>query len=217
MRKYPWLLAVLLSAATALAACTAAVAPAVDPADIQSTVDAVLTANAPVPTSASLEPTAVSGPSFEAAAYRYAVAGFEFDYPAGWAVGPIEQQSRGGITAFTSWERPTDVLPNETPAGETRMDAVVQLWDPKGDLEAFVEQRSTAWDASGIAVTPQEEWTLADGRPAKSFLLQASNGAQSYVFFTTLGDKYLVLSGEGDLALLAEIAHTVRPTPLDVY
>jgi hypothetical protein len=189
----------------------------VDPADIQSTVDAVLTDNAPVPTAASLEPTSVPGLSFEAVAFTDAVAGFEFDYPVGWVVGPVEQQSRGGITAFTSWDRPTDVLPNETPAGETRMDAVVQLWDPKGDLEAFVEQRSKAWDASGIVVTPQEEWTLADGRPAKSFLLQASNGAQSYIFFTTLGDKYLVLSGEGDLALLAEIAHTVRPTPLDVY
>lgn len=196
-----------------LTACTAAPST-IDPADIQATVDAVLTAEAPEPTNVPPEPTAVPGPSFEAVTYSDDVAGFEFDYPAGWAVGPVEQHSRGGITAFTSWDRPTDVLPDGTPPGETRMDVVVQLWDPKGDLEAFIGQRMTGWEASGIAVTPQDEWTLADGRLAKAFVLQGSDGAQSYVFLTTLGEKYLVLSGEGDLDLLTEIAHTVRPTPL---
>src|SRR3972149_2736945 len=71
---------------------------------------------------------AVPGPSFQPTAYGNETAGFEFDHPAGWAGGPIEQHSRGGITAFTSWDRPTDVLPGETPAGETRMDGVVHAW-----------------------------------------------------------------------------------------
>lgn len=198
---------------TLLTACTAA-PPTIDPAGIQATVDAVLTAEAPVATETQPEPTAVPGPSFESLTYSDAVAGFEFDYPAGWAVGPVEQQSRAGITAFTSWDRPTDVLPDATPPGGTRMDVVVQLWDPGGDLEAFVAQRMTAWAGSGITVTPQDEWNLVDGRLAKAFVLHGSEGAQGFVFLTTLGDKYLVLSGEGDLALLAEIAHTVRPGPL---
>jgi hypothetical protein len=161
------------------------------------------------------EPTATApaGPSFEAVTYRDETSGFEFDHPAGWFVGPFEQYSRGGITAFTSWERPTDVFPDETPPGETRLDATVQLWDPKGDLPAFVEQRMTAWDASGIGVQSQEEWALSDGRPARAFIVAGSDGAQGYFFFTTLGEDYLVLSGSGDLALLAEIAHTVRPLP----
>src|SRR3972149_5573410 len=53
--------------------------------------------------------------------------------------------SPGGITAFTSWSRPIDTFPNETPPGETRLDVTVQLWDPTGDLEAFLEQRFLAW------------------------------------------------------------------------
>jgi hypothetical protein len=159
------------------------------------------------------EPTATvpAGPSFEAVTYRDETSGFEFDYPAGWFVGPVEQQSRGGIIAFTSWERPTDVFPDETPPGETRFDVTVQLWDPKGDLPAFVEQRMTAWDASGIGIQSQDEWTLSDGRPARAFIVAGPDGAQGYFFFTTIGEDYLVLSGSGDLALLAEIAHTVRP------
>jgi len=159
------------------------------------------------------EPTATvpAGPSFEAVTYRDGTSGFEFDYPAGWIVGPVEQYSRGGITAFTSWDRPADVLPDETPAGETRLDATVQLWDPKGDLPAFVEQRMTAWAASSIEVLSQEGWVLSDGRPARAFVVAGSDGAQGYFFFTTLGDNYLVLSGSGDLDLLAEIARTVRP------
>jgi len=206
--------AAVLGGAAALAGCSGAAAPTLDPADIQATVSVLLTANAPAPTTAPPEPTAVPGPSFQATTYRDETAGFEFDHPAGWAVGPIEQHSRGGITAFTSWDRPTDVLPGETPSGETRMDVIVQLWDPQGDLEAFAGQRMAAWDASGTGTTLQEEWALADGRPVKAFVLENVDGSLSYVFLTTLGDKYLVLSGEGDLTLLAEIAYTVRPTPL---
>ena len=56
---------------------------------------------------------------------------------------------------------------------------------------------AVAWDASGIAVISEERWTLEDDRAA------------------AIGDRYLVLSGDGDLALLSEIAHTVRPAPLE--
>lgn len=185
----------------------------------QSTIIAATspaTSIAASPTSTA-EPSATppSAPSFEPATYRNASAGFEFDYPADRAVGPDEQDSRGGITAFSSWPRPIDVLPGETPPGETRLDVTVQLWDPTGDLEAFLEQRRTAWDASGIAVISEERWTLTDGREAAAFVVQGSDGSMGYFFFTTLGNRNLVLSGDGDLALLAEIAHSVRPTPLE--
>lgn len=60
----------------------------------------------------------------------------------------------------------------------------------------------------------EERWTLTDGREAAAFVVQGSDGSMGYFFFTTLGNRYLVLSGDGDLALLAEIAHSVRPTPL---
>jgi hypothetical protein len=206
---------VALSSGLLLAACAT---PTVE-IDVQATVDVVLTEAAPastsVPPETSTETPAPAAPSFEAEVYRDATAGFEFVYPAAWVVGPIQQYSRGGVTPFTSWERPTDVLPDAAPPGETRLDTTVQLWDPTGDLEAFLAQRAGAWDASGIAVLAEERWTLEDGRPGAGFVVEGVDGAQAYFFFTTIGDKYLVLSGEGDLALLAEIAHTVRPIPVE--
>lgn len=173
------------------------------------------TAQPPLPTEPS--PTEAPAPSFEPATYQDDIAGFAFDYPAHWIVGPSQQQSRGGFTAFTSWMRPADILPDETPPGETRMDATVQLWDPKGDLEAFIAQRQTAWEASGVAVLDEKRWSLEDGGTAASFVVEGSDGAQGYFFFTTVDDDYLVLSGSGDLALLAEIAGTVRRTTPSDY
>jgi len=67
------------------------------------------------------------------------------------------------------------------------------------------------YDASGIPVAPQEGWTLGDGRVADSFVLTGADGTLSYAFITTAGDKYLTISGEGNLALVAELAPTVRP------
>jgi hypothetical protein len=171
-------------------------------------VAASATAQSPLPSVPS--PTITPGPSFELATYQDDIAGFALDYPADWIVGPSQEESRGRLTAFTSWTRPADVLPDETPPGETRMDAVVHAWDPKGDLEAFITQRQAAWQASEIAVVDEKRWSLEDGRMAASFVVEGSNGAQGYFFFTTVGDDYLALRGRGDLALLAEIAGTVR-------
>jgi len=220
-RLAPWSV-IVIAAAIALGACSAT--SATEDVDLQATVEWLLTANAPPAAPESTvtpaPPTGAPTLSFEPATYRDPSAGFEFDYPANWTVGPVEQQSRGGITAFTSWSRPTDALPGETPAGETRMDATVQLWDPTGDLNAFVTRfldslaslaSAPANDAIGIAVMSDESLTLSDGRPAAAFVVEGSDGTQTFFFFTTLNDKYLVLSGQGDLALLAEIARTVRP------
>lgn len=214
-RNTPSLLIVLMAVALGLTACGAPP----EEIDVAATVGVMLTevASTPAPAATAAPPTpTVPAPlSFDPALYRNASAGFEFDYPSHWAVGPDEQYSRGGITAFTSWERPTDVLPDATPPGETRLDATVQLWEPTGDLEAFLAQRRGAWDGSGIAVISEESWTLDDGRAAAGFVVEGSDGAQAYFFLTTIGEKYLVLSGDGDLALLAEIAHTVRPIPIE--
>lgn len=163
---------------------------------------------APSPTI--MQPTPTTGISFEPALYRNDTAGFEFDYPAGWTVGPDEIYSRGGITAFTSWERPNDVLPEQTPPGETRLDVTVLLWDPRNDLDAFIDVRMTAWDASGIEVLSRQDLTLENGQAAVIFVTRGIDGAQGFFFFTTLSDRYLVLSGEGDLALLTAIASSVR-------
>src|SRR3990172_4629665 len=88
------------------------------------------TPTAEPPSAAEPSSTPAPAPSFEAVTYRDATNGFELDHPASWVVGPTQQQSRGGITAFTSWDRPIDEPPGMTPPGETRMDVTVQLWDP---------------------------------------------------------------------------------------
>jgi hypothetical protein len=198
-----------------LAACAVPEAEAID---VEATVERILTESAPPAGAPPTElPTveATAPPAPDRSVYQDPSAGIEFEYPSTWVVGPVQQYSRGGITAFTSWDRLADVLPDATPPGGTRMDVTVQLWDPTGDLEAFLAQRHLAWDASGITVLAEDRWTLDDGRPAVSFVVEGIDGEQAHFFFTTIGDRYLVLSGNGDLALLAEIAHTVRPVPTD--
>ena len=213
--KFTMLAAAACLLTLGLAGCKLRGQSSVEPTGPASSAAASATPTAEPPPAAEPSSTPAPAPSFEAVTYRDATNGFELDHPASWLVGPSEQQSRGGITAFTSWQRPTDVFPDETPPGETRMDVTVQLWDPTGDLEAFLEQRHNAWDASGIEVTLEERWTLDDGRAAAAFVVEGSDGAPAYFFFTTTGDRYLVLSGSGDLDLLAEIAHSLRPSPLE--
>jgi len=200
--------AMILSAA--LAGCDQPVGSAVSTPEATNDPTALATAPAPTP---GPSPEAQATTSFEAATYRDEVAGFEFDYPATWTVGPVEQYSRGGITVFTSWARPTDVLPSETPPGETRLDVTVQAWEPVGDLEAFLAVRREAWLASGNVIARESSWAAADGRPAAEFIVEDTAGVEAYFFFTTVGGRYLVLSGSGDLAVLGEIANSVRPIP----
>ena len=198
-----------------LAGCKLRGPSSIEPTGEATSAFASATTTAEPPPAAEPSSTPASTPSFEAVTYRDTTNGFELNHPASWIVGPTQQQSRGGITAFSSWQRPIDELPGSTPPGETRMDVTVQLWDPTGDLDAFLGQRHIAWDASGIAVISEERWTLVDDRAAAAFGVEGPDGAQAYFFFTTIGDRYLVLSSDGDLALLAEIAHSVRPVPLE--
>ncbi len=205
IKRWQMGMAVMAAAAVLLAAC----APSA-PASPTATATEALASPVPDATATSEPTPTIQALSFQPSVYRDEVAGFEFDYPSNWTVGPIEQYSRGGITAFTSWTRPADVLPDETPAGETRLDVTVQLWDPVNDLDAFVQQRMMGLEGSGMIILSQDTWVLSDGRAAKVFVLEANNGYQAFFFFSTIGEKYLVLSGDGDLVLLAEIAGTVR-------
>jgi len=97
------------------------------------------------------------------------------------------------------------------PEGGTILTVTNQLWDPKNDLEAFINQRKIAWEASGITIMTEESLTLADGRAATEFIVQGVDDSQAYFLLTTNGENYLVFSGNGDLTLLSEIAHTIRP------
>lgn len=149
-------------------------------------------------------------PAFEATTYRDDEADFEFDYPVGWAFDPGEQQSRGGYVQFYSWEwNPGDPI-EPLPTGDSVLTVTVLNWDPKNDLEAFVDQRKLAWDSSGTLILSEERITLEGERAAAQFTVQSPNGAQAFFLFTTAGEQYLIFSGSGDLSLLADIAHTLR-------
>jgi hypothetical protein len=135
--------------------------------------------------------------SFETSTYRDDEAGFAFEHPMVWGVGFQETQSRGYIVQLQDVNGP-------------RLDIVVLLWDPKRDLPAFLEVRKVAWESSGIAILEEQTIRLTNEQEAVYYVVEGGDGNQGFFFFTTLGDRYLQLSGSGDVALLAEIAQTVR-------
>jgi hypothetical protein len=155
--------------------------------------------------------TPTPAPAFNPTTYRDETTGFEFDYPAEWSFDPGEQQPRGGYVQFFSWEwNPGD--PIETvPAGGSALTVTVLNWDPKNDLKAFVDQRKLGWESSGSSIISEERFSLVGDRPAAQFTVQGVDGARAFFLFTTVDKQYLTFSGNGDLDLLADIAHTLRP------
>ena len=146
--------------------------------------------------------------SFKPAVYRAETRGFELDYPADWTAVPIGViGSRGSFGQVFSPGGTAEKLA----AGGSRVNITVYDWDPKSDLAAYVTHRRSNWDPAGGQQVPQESaGDLADGSKYSSFVVQGSDGQQSYFLFTTLGQQYLEISGEGNLALVEEIAHTLR-------
>ena len=135
-------------------------------------------------------------------------------YPETWTLDEVDpavkESGRGYYAQLTSWEHAPGDLPDVNPPDSSRLDIVVQQWDPKNDLPAFIETRKTAWSASGFTLVAEENWTLPDGRPAASFIVQTTEGEQAYFMFSANDTIYLTLSGSGDLELLDQIGQTVR-------
>jgi hypothetical protein len=168
--------------------------------------EAVIVAAEPVEVRSEVEPPAEVGSggqteaqlSFQAATYRDEEAGFAFDYPAEWTFEDMGEGSRGRVVQYA-------------PPQGTSMSVSVLRWDPVGDLDAFVEVRQQAWSSSGTDVVSHEAFILEGGREAVAFVVQTVVDEQAFFMFTTAGDRYLALAGEGDIELLKEIALTVRP------
>lgn len=136
--------------------------------------------------------------------------GFTFDYPSAWMLDPVSFGSRAPAGyQLTSWDHEPGLV-NETPLGETILNITVQQWDPKNDLKAFAENRQVAWDASGFSLQSIEDLVLANGNPAKAFVITSPDGSNGYFLFTTLGDDYLVISGNGNLELVDLVARSIR-------
>ena len=134
--------------------------------------------------------------------------GFAIDYPAGWTVNEAVLGDRGSQVQFLSSSDLADV--SVLPEGATRVTATIYQWDPKNDLAAFVAHQKSAWEASGFTILEEEPRTLELGLAATQFTVQ--NPDSSFVsLIAALGDRYLVLSGEGNLELAKEIVGRVRP------
>ena len=144
--------------------------------------------------------------SFAPATYRDESAGFELDYPAGWTLDPSSQVGvRGGQALLLS----PGTTPETLAESGTRVSIVTYLWDPKNDLDAYIAQRKVAWEASGFAITRDVTWDLADGRAAQVFIINTPE-QPAFFLLTTAGEDYLQIGGDGDLALIEEIARTLR-------
>lgn len=145
---------------------------------------------------------------FESQPYINEAAGFALDIPVGWTVNEMVLGDRGSQVQFLS--SPELAEAPVVPAGATRVNATIYQWDPKNDLPAFVANQKTAWESSGITILEEEQMVLEQGLPGVRFSVQTPDTQLIYLM-TALGDQYLVLSGEGDLALVDEIVQRVRP------
>jgi hypothetical protein len=151
----------------------------------------------------------VSGLSFTPAVYQIEEIGFELRYPQEWMVDEGILGSRAFGATITSWQHPAGEV-DQVPDNETILSITIYQWDPKNDLDAYVQTRMRdAWSASGIQILTEEEITLDGDHSAVAFTVRSEADLEEAFFLVALaGDEYLVLSGSGDLELLKEIALT---------
>jgi hypothetical protein len=162
----------------------------------------------PSPTAAPSPAPASPEPSFVAATYRDEANGFELDYPSSWSLSPDTQiGSRGSQAQLFSPGATAEQLPE----GASRIGITVYLWDPKNDLVAYVDHRKLAWQSGTQTMESQQEGDLAGGRHQIDFIVRGADGVRAFFLFTTIGERYLEISGEGDLALIRAVALTLRP------
>ena len=189
-----------------VAACTPAVTLAPeDSIAVPPTIDQ------PTATSQPTEPPAnpkLPATSFESETYINEEFGFALDYPAGWAVSESVLGDRGSQVQFVS--SPELAEAGVLPEGASRVTAVIYNWDPKNDLPAYIANWKTAWESSGFTITEEVPLVLDLGLNAVQFMIKTPDSS-AVVLITALGDRYLVLSGEGNLELAKEIVGRLRP------
>jgi len=188
-----------------ITACAPTATPVpVDSAAVPATEEPVL---ASVPTEAPVNPK-LPVASFESQTYINEEIGFALDYPVGWTVTETVLGDRGKQIQFLSAPELADV--SILPENAARLTAVVYQWDPKNDLAAYVATRKTAWENSGFTIVEEIPLVLDLGLNAVQFELKTPDSS-AVVLITTLGEQYLVLSGDGNLPLVKEIVQRLRP------
>ena len=188
-----------------LAACSVPNGTPTLVAEAQSTQPGVPVATAVPETSQPDQPQPTAVPtqqfSFSPAFYQEESAGIQLAYPSDWTISPHERiGERGAQAALLS---PGSSL-EQVAAGGARIILTTYTWDPKNDLDAYIAQRKTAWEASGFKVSGEDQFTL-DTRLVKIFTVEMTGDEKALFAFTNAGDDYLQLFGDGDLALCEEI------------
>ena len=147
----------------------------------------------------------------ESALYRDDQAGYELDYPVGWMLeASSEVGSRGSQAVLTSWGHQPGDWVTDRPQDSTLVTLMVYQWDPQHDLEAYTAQRKLAWEASGMNIVSEERLELSGLQEAQVFVVETLEKQQVFFLFTTVGEAYLQISGDGDLELVRQIALTTR-------
>jgi hypothetical protein len=165
------------------------------------------TAATSAPTEAPVNPKLPAAP-FQSETYINEDFGFALDYPVGWTVNESIVGDRGSQIQFLS--SPEIAESAVLPEGASRVTAVIYDWDPKNDLPAYIANWKTAWESSGFTVVEELPLVLDLGLNAVQFTIKTPDSS-AVVLITALGDKYMVLSGEGDLELAKEIVQRLRP------
>lgn len=189
-----------------LSACGA---PATEAVVLPEIVDSGMPVPESTATEAVVEPDLkIPGSSFESQLYFNETVGFALDYPVGWTAQETLAGERGTQVTFAS---SSDLVgAAEVPVGASRVNLTIYDWDPKNDLTAYVDKTKTAWQASGFEIMEEQPLTLDLGLPAVQFTVRTPDLPTPFLI-AAVGDKYLVLSGEGDLALVYEIMIRLRP------
>jgi hypothetical protein len=148
--------------------------------------------------------------------YRDDYAGYEIDYPADWYITDVTQEIRESSVAyavtFTSWE-PVGPGTEGIPEGGTKFD--VSVWKNNAtDLEEAAAEQKAQWaNADPVqTVLSEEHWTLANGLPARRWLVESIFG-QSVVVITVINGNTILIGGLGDYAVVDALAQTLRAAP----
>lgn len=176
--------------------------------NVPPTLTPTVTPFPPTPTETAVPASKLPAAPFDAETYINEEAGFAFDYPAGWTVNEMVVGPRGTQIQFLS--SPELVDAPLIPADQTRLSATIYQWDPKNDLDAYVQHWKEAWSNSGFTILEEQELTLELGLPAVQFTVQTPD-TQTVFLVTALEDQYLVIAGEGNLDLVKQIVQRLRP------
>jgi hypothetical protein len=201
---------VILAMVLWLATCSAP-QPTIPAPEVQPTLTSIPpteTAPPPTPTETAAPATKLPAAPIDSQPYINEDAAFALDIPAGWEINESTVGPRGTQAQFLS--TPELAEASSIPEGETRLTANIYQWDPKNDLEAYVDHWKNAWSASGFNILDEQELTLELGLPAVQITVQTPE-SQVIFLITALDDEYLVLSGEGDLDLVEQIVQRLRP------